>query len=464
MKRTAVVVLLVSVAGLAALLAWQAAVRQREFLRLMDEGDRALAADQTFPAVEAFSGAIALRTDSMIAHLRRGETYSRRGEMGNALRDLRTASRLDPAATRPLELLGDVNTALERYANAAESYEAFIRLDDRSPRVHYKLALARYRLGQAQTALRPLGQALALDGRFAAAYYLRGLCLLATNQAGDAATALERAVQLDPNLVAAREELAHVLTALHRDAEAATQLEALAAREPAKVERQVAAALASARAGRQDVAVSTLRRAAQDHPGAEIVYTAIGRIWLESAEAQGDSVAVNKALEALLPVVRRGSATSETLVLLGRAQLLAGDTGSAERSFRQATVRFPIEPSALLQLSLVAERNGHLATARDALARHIALVGDGLPSVERAIHLGDLSLRVREPAAAADWYDKAVAAANPPVIAFVKLAQAQRQLRNDRAAAATIERGLELEPRNPQLLALRREIQSGASR
>ena len=139
-----------------------------------------------------------------------------------------------------------MNASLERYAKAAESYEAYVRLDDRSPRVLYKLALARFRLGQAQAALAPLTLAASNDdpsaglepAEIAAAHYLRGLCLRGLNQPSEAATALEAAIRLDPGLTAAREELADVYTALHRDKEAATQLEALAAFEPARVERQ----------------------------------------------------------------------------------------------------------------------------------------------------------------------------------------------------------------------------------
>ena len=40
---------------------------------------RPLRDDQTFGAIEAYSGAIALRPESMLAHLRRGETYRRAG-------------------------------------------------------------------------------------------------------------------------------------------------------------------------------------------------------------------------------------------------------------------------------------------------------------------------------------------------------------------------------------------------
>ena len=163
--------LLVVSVGLAALmvgvvLAWSAVRQEREFQRLIAAGDAAFAQDQTYGAIEAFSGALVLKRDSMLAHLRRGDTYRRRGELTAALRDLREAVALDPSAPRPIELLGDVNAAMGRYERASEHYQAFIVLDDRSPRVLYKLALAYYRNRQVEEAIEPLGDAVALDGRF----------------------------------------------------------------------------------------------------------------------------------------------------------------------------------------------------------------------------------------------------------------------------------------------------------
>lgn len=459
MKRTSAIVLFVALAGLLALIGWQMVGREREFSRLMAQGDRALAKDETFPALEAFSGAIALHPDSMIAHLKRGETYRRRGEMGPALRDLRTASHLDPAATKPLELLGDVNTDLARYANAAESYEAYTRLDDRSPRVLYKLALARYRLGQTHGVIAPLDLAIAVDGRFAAAHYLKGVCLRALGRPDEAVAVLHRAVQLEASLTTAREELADLYAALHRHEDAVRQLESLAASDPSRVQRQVALALAYDAAGRRDAAILTLRRAAAAHPESSEVFTAIGRIWLEAAEAHGDRVALKKALEALQSVARRGPATSEALLLLGRAQALAGDQASAERSFRQATMRFPLEPVALLQLSMTAERLGHLATARDAMARYSALSGDGTPPFERAMHLGDLSLRLNEPALAAEWYAKAAPHSQGGALACLRLAEARVRMKDMPGARRAVEEGLRLEPRNKALHALQRQLQ-----
>ncbi|HEY3384508.1 MAG TPA: tetratricopeptide repeat protein [Vicinamibacterales bacterium] len=462
MKRTAILALLVS-AALLGTLSWQAVVRERDYRRLIADGDQAVAADQTFPAVEAYSGAIALRRDSMLAYLKRGETYRRRGEMGAALRDLREASRLDRSATRPLELLGDVNAELERFARAEESYDAYLRLDDRSPRVLYKLALTRYRLGQPQRALEPLRQALALDNRMAPAHYLLGLSLRSLNNLNEATDALERAVRLEPGLMAAREELARIYASTHREREAITQLEALAALEPSRPERQVALGLAYARSGRSDMAVVTLRRVVEEHPENSDVYVAIGRVWLETAEAHKDRVALNKALEALDGVARRSPPGSEALLLLGRAQALAGETTRAEQTLKQAAAQFPIDPVALLQLSMMAENAGHFAIARDALARYTALSGDGLPPADRAIHLGDLSMRLNEPATATSWYAKAAQGTAAPVGVFVRLANAQLRAGDRAGAIISAERGLQREPRNPTLLAFQRQLRSQAS-
>jgi tetratricopeptide (TPR) repeat protein len=460
-KRTAIVALVVS-AALLGVLAWQAVVRQGEYSRLVADGDRALSRDETFLAIESFSGAIALRRDSMLAYLKRGETYRRRGESGAALRDLRKAAELDPTATKPLELLGDLNASLERYARAQESYEAYLRLDDRSPRVLYKLALARYRLGHPQPAIPPLRQALVIDDRLAPAYYLLGLCLKALDQPAEAVAALEHAVALEPGLSAAREELAEAYSAAHRDKEAINQLETLAALEPKRPERRLALGLAYGRAGRSDLAVITLRRMAEDHPEDPEVFVAIGRVWLEAAEAQRDRVALNKAIEALEAVASRNPPGSEALLLLGRAKLLAGDLGAAERTLKQATAQFPIEPAALLQLASVAERAGHVGTARDALMRYTAISGDGIPPPERALHLGDLSMRLNEPAAAVGWYAKAAQSDSAPPSTFARLAESQFRVGDQAGALASVERGLQREPRNLTLLGLQRRLQAVA--
>ncbi len=78
---------------------------------------------------------------------------------------------------RVFEWQGDVNLDLGRFARAAEHYAQSVRLDDRQPDVHYKLAVARYRDGRAGAAVEPLRRAIALDPDHAEAHYMLGLCL-----------------------------------------------------------------------------------------------------------------------------------------------------------------------------------------------------------------------------------------------------------------------------------------------
>jgi tetratricopeptide (TPR) repeat protein len=374
--------LLVVSVGLAALtvgvvLAWYAVRQERQFQRLIAAGDAALAEDQTYGAIEAFSGALALKRDSMLAHLKRGDTYRRRGELTAALRDLREASALDPSAPRPVELLGDINAAMGRYERASEHYEAFTALDDRAPRVLYKLALAYYRNGQVERTIEPLRDAVALDERFTEAHYLLGMCLRERGQDDEALRALTRAVEISPAFAAAREELVDLFNRTDRRQQALEQLEALAALEPARAERLISVGLAYARWGRTDAAILTLGRAAERYPDEPAVYTALGRVWLEAAELRNDRVALSKAIEALQPIAAAVTASSETLMLYGRARLRSGDARVAERILLQAVGKPPVEPAAFRDLADAAERLGHLPIARDALLRYVALAGEG---------------------------------------------------------------------------------------
>jgi tetratricopeptide (TPR) repeat protein len=186
-------------------LAWSAVRSEREFRRLLAEGERATAARSTLEAIEAYSGALALRPDSMLAHLKRGDSYRLRGDFEPALRDLREAAALDSTAPQPVELLADVNAAMGRYDRAIELYLQFLALDERSPRVLYKLGLAYYRTHRPSQAIEPLERALAMDDKLSEAHYLLGVSLREERRPQDGLRALRRAMALSPNLIAVRE-------------------------------------------------------------------------------------------------------------------------------------------------------------------------------------------------------------------------------------------------------------------
>jgi tetratricopeptide (TPR) repeat protein len=420
MKRLLALLLVLAAAGVA--VAGYVAVKQeRRFRQLVADGDAALARDDTFVAIEAYTGAITLKSTSMLAYLRRGETYQRRGDVAAAQRDLRKAAELDPSATRPREMLGDLLYAQGRYDAAAEQYAASVQLDDASPRVQYKLALSCYRSGRTADAVAPLDRAVALDEKLAEAHYLQGLVLRDLGQPKEAVAALRRAVTLAPALVQARGELSDLYEELDRDPDALRELDALAALE-GRPERFVALGLAYARAGRTDRAVVTLGTAVERFPESAAGYIALGRVWLQGFEEKPDRVALRKAIEALEGAIDAGANNSEVLGLLGRAHFLNGHLEPAERILRDAVTRLPVDPDAFLYLADAAERLGHSDLARRALVSY------------RTLHEDD---------------DAALLA---------RLADLEWRTGDAKTARGTIGRALQVAPNDPRVLAIAERV------
>jgi tetratricopeptide (TPR) repeat protein len=376
MRRLLIVSVGLGALMVGAVLAWSAVRQERDYQDLIAAGDAALSQDQTYGAIEAFSGALALKRDSMLAYLKRGDTYRQRGEFAAALRDLQDATLLDPAAPRPVELLGDVNSALGQYTEASTHYETFIALDDRSPRVLYKLALAYYRSGERERAIGRLRDAVELDADFTEALYLFGMCLRENGQDEEALDTLARAVEISPAFVAAREEMITIFDRGGRRQEALEQREALAALEPTRAARLIDLGLTYARGGRTDAAVLTLGRAAERFPDQPAVYTALGRVWLEAPDFPDSRVALSKAIEALQLHATSAGASGETLMLYGRAMLRSGDARVAERVLLQAAEQVPVQRAVFLDLADAAEQLGHVPLALEALHRYVALGDD----------------------------------------------------------------------------------------
>lgn len=448
----------------AGILADDAVERDREYHRLIDEGDEALSRGQTFVAIEAYSGAIVLKRGSMLAYLKRGEAHQRRGEapetLSAALRDLRTAAALDPGATRTLEKLGDVNMQLRRFGNAADNYEAYIRLDDHAAPVFYKLALASRSDGRLTRAVSALQQAITLNPDFHEAHYVLGLCLKDRNELADARAAFDRAIAIAPAFIPAREELADLHRLQEQTRDEIAQLEALYALDPQKAERLIAVGRAYLRAGNRDLAVMTLGRAAEqfkDHPG---VYAALGQVWLEAAENRGEPSDLRKALEALQPVATQSTASSETLGMYGRALMLANRHAEAETILKQAAERFPTDPEVLPHFASVSQRLGHLDQARQALVRYSILVDDERDEGVRAARIADLSMQLDDATSAVAWYQKSDALGTNDAALLARMADAQARAGHIDNARATIERAIEKDPNHPLVRTVRRRVQA----
>ena len=454
------------VAGLAAggIVADQAVERDREYRRLIVQGDEALGRGQTFVAIEAYSGAIALKRDSMLAYLKRGEAHQRRGDapetLAAALRDLRTAAHLDPGATRTLEKLGDVNVDLRRFANAAENYEAYLRIDDHAAPILYKLALASRADGRLTRAISALQHAIKLNPNFHEAHYVLGLCFKDREELAEARAAFERARAISPAFIPAREELAELHRLQQQTRAEIEQLGALYALDPNKPERLIDLGRAYLRTGNRDLAVMTLGRAAEnfkDYPG---VYVALGQVWLDAAEERGEPTDVRKALEALGPIALQPGATSETLGMYGRALMLASRYQEAAAVLKQAAERFPIDPEVLPHFASVAQRLGRLDEARQALVRYSILVDEDRDEAVRAAKIADLSMQLNDAASAVSWYQKSDALRTGDASLLARMAEAQSRTGQIGPARATITRAIEKNPNDPLVRAVAQRLQA----
>jgi Flp pilus assembly protein TadD len=420
---------------------WVTLDHDQEYRRLLAEGEEALSAGRTLSAIAAFSGAIALKRDSMAGWLKRGETYHRHGDLDAALRDLRTAAALDPSATRPLEQLGDVQYARGRFTEAAARYEAYLRLDDQSSRLLYKLALARYRQGWNQGAIAPLRRAVQLNDRFAEAYHLLGLALRRQGQTTEALRTLHRAVRADPTLAPAREALADVYAATGRSGARLEQLEALAALDVDRPERFVTLGLAQAEAGRMDLAVHTIGRAIERQPGSPLMYSALAAVWLRVAD-RGDRAAIAKALEASRLAVTAGPPSSHALLLHGRALLLAGRADMAARMLRSATEDLPVDEEAFLYLADAAGQVGRVREARSALVSYVALTEDPKRIASTASRIASLSLRLNDASSAVKWLTRASRLQPDEAELMVQLAEAHLAAGDRASAREALDRAL----------------------
>ena len=161
--------------------------------------------------------------------------------------------------------------------------------------------------------------------------------------------------------------------------------------------REVALGLAYARAGQTESRRHHARRAPPSAiPIIRYAYVALGRVWLEIAQARNDRVALSKAIDALEGAVGSDD-SSEALTLFGRALLLTSDEETAERMLQDATQKQPVEPLAFYYLADAAERLGALRRRAPALLDYEVLRGDDgrAPAQRRTpTRLGDLSLRL----------------------------------------------------------------------
>jgi tetratricopeptide (TPR) repeat protein len=259
--------------------------------------------------------------------------------------------------------------------------------------------------------------------------------------------------------VAAREELADLYRVLGRPFDEVTELKALADGD-ATTSRRVSLAMAEARQGQFDAALTTLNAALPADRDSAAVLLGRARVQLGRAERLRDWSSAVTALRTLERALGGTARRSEGLALYGRALYLTGDVAGATRVLRDAVTTSPIDLEAFDFLADAAERTSPLE-ARDALLSLDALEGDtASPSRRsaRARRVGLLSWRLGDAASAATYLQQALDAGHDTPEISAPLVEAYWRLGDSARAKAALDRALTRDPRHPALLRLARSV------
>src|SRR5262249_26561369 len=117
-----------------------------------------------------------------------------------------------------------------------------------------------------------------------------------------------------------------------------------------------------------------------------------------------------------------------------------------------------VDPQALSEYAVLAERQGHIDSARTALVAYDQLSNGDREAVSRASHIAALSVRLNDQPGTVKWLQRVAALTPGDPKAYAALADAQMRSGDKAGAAASITRGLENDPSNATLQALSKRL------
>jgi Flp pilus assembly protein TadD len=231
------------------------------------------------------------------AHLQRGRTLRRQGDLSGAVAALTQAVQLAPEAGEGHTELG---LALARLGRVAEALPHFEKAADVLPNlasVHHNLGTALLDLNRPAEAIPHLQKAVALDARSAGAHHNLGKAHRLAGQVPHAIDFLREAVRLDPQSADIRTSLAEALAADHRLEEAVVQFREAATLAPDKpgVLRNLGMALMQ----QDDLAgaLEVLERAVQVEPSSAEAWCSLGYVRGHRERFSEALTALDRALE-----------------------------------------------------------------------------------------------------------------------------------------------------------------------
>jgi tetratricopeptide (TPR) repeat protein len=425
--------------------------RDYRYHELIRFGDDLLARDQPVEASRTYGSAIELKPDEALAYLKRAEAERLKGNLLRALEDVERAGALSGDVLLVSSRLGELLYESHRFDEAAFHYEKVLALVPDSPSILYQLGLTRFRSGRTAEAIEALNRAAVLRRDFWEAYYLRGAVFLSIGGVDEAESDFRTALDVAPEAGMAREALIDLY--LDRNApDLALPLveEEIAARPEDPLPFLGLAEIHRLR-GRTAEAIEAVGKAIGKDPNLPAAYLRLGELWLDEAGERGDQVAAEKALAALIPVVKMDPSSGAAALALGRAYLALGDEERGFAELLRASQATPIPVEALRLLGDLYRARKNPTEAVNAYHVYLKLSGDSTAVLER---LGDAYLESGSPRTGAEVYLRLAELEPRRATPLVKAARAYLLAGDRDAAAQTCRRGLAANPENQALMEL----------
>ncbi len=162
-------------------------------------------------AIREFRTAIRLEPGRAEAHNGLGISYVAKGQLDDAIREYREAIRLDPSLAEAYSNLGVVYDKQDRLDDAMREYRKALELEPGNAEAHNNVGVIYGAKGQIDDAIREYREALRLDPRLAGAHSNLAEIYEAMGQLDDAVREYREAIRLDPGNAEARRSLGDLL-------------------------------------------------------------------------------------------------------------------------------------------------------------------------------------------------------------------------------------------------------------
>jgi tetratricopeptide (TPR) repeat protein len=302
----------------------------------------------------------------------------------------------------------------QQFGCAIPAFQAAIRLDPDSARMHYFLGLTLSSAGKQDAAAEELEKSISLDSKEIRPRLALGVALNQLNREAEAEAAWESVLNIDPNSVAAIDWLAKGRISRGEFASAIDLLHGVPRDENLTLDLSVA----YARAGLFDDASETLKAAFARSPGSVRLASALASVYVQSHRNQ-------EAESVLREFLNKHPSDTLTQILYLRLLVLQGNSSTARPLAKRLLAEEPGNFDALY-LSGIIEREAQEYPAAIADLKAAAALDPNHYDVR--YHLGIALFRSQQTEAAREQLEKAVQLDPSEAEAHFQLAQVLRAL------------------------------------